>query len=242
MGQNLALRDARVRAHLSQDDLARRIREAGFRNGDTTACTRGMVQRWESGKVRQPQGRYLIALECVLGQPAASLGFADAVAGTDRRRTLAESGLDSAMPLPDPAANYGPLTGIWLSRYEFESSGRGTLSNGHYVMVLQRGAHLMVRSLSASASRLSLEMDANGQVVTGTWTEQTSADGFYHGAVYHGALQMLLAPTGRSLAGQWVGFGRRLEMKTGAWSMELVTESVAPEAVALYDKRIEPPG
>lgn len=241
MSLNLALRDARLRAHLSQDDLARHIREAGFRGGDTNSCTRGMVQRWESGRVRRPQGRYLIALESVLGQPAASLGFADAAAGMDRQRALADAGLDSAMPLPDPAARYGPLTGIWLSRYEFPSTGRGTLANRHYVMLLQRGAHLMVRSLPASASRLSLEMDVNGTVVTGTWTEQTSQDGYYRGAVYHGAIQMLLAPTGRSMAGKWVGFGRQLNVNTGAWSLELVAESVAPEAMRQYDRKLEPP-
>lgn len=226
---------------MSQGDLAREIREAGFRAGDTNACTRTMVQRWEAGTTRRPQARYLLALEHVLGQPAASLGFADAVAGTDRERTLADSGLDSAMPLPDPTAHYGPLTGIWLSRYEFESAGRGVLSNQHYVMVLQRGAHLMARSLPVSASRLSLELDVNGQVVTGTWTEQTSREGYYGGAVYNGAIQMLLAPTEHSMAGKWVGFGRRLEMKTGAWSLELVADSVGPEAVREYDKRIEPP-
>ena len=241
MGTNTALRHARLRAHMSQGDLAREIREAGFRSGDTNACTRTMVQRWEAGKILRPQGRYLIALEHVLGKPAASLGFADAVAGTDRNRTLADAGLDSAMPLPDPTANYGPLTGIWLSRYEFESSGRGILSNRHYVMVLQRGAHLMVRSLPASASRLSLELDVNGQVVTGTWTEHTSREGYYGGAVYNGALQMLLAPTEHSMVGKWVGFGRRLEMKTGNWSMELVAGSVGPEAVRQYDIRLEPP-
>lgn len=241
MGTNLALREARLRAHMSQDDLARNIREAGFRNGDTCACTRGMVQRWESGRVQRPQGRYLIALESVLGQPAASLGFADAVAGMDRQQALADAGMDSVMPLPDPAARYGPLTGIWLSRYEFESSDRGTLSNRHYVLVLQRGAVLTVHSMRASASRLSLRMDVNGTVVTGTWTEQTSQDGYYRGAVYHGAIQMLLAPTGRSMAGKWVGFGRRLEVKTGAWSLELVTESVDEDARRQYDQRLEPP-
>jgi hypothetical protein len=192
--------------------------------------------------VQRPQGRYLLALEHVLGQPAANLGFADGAAGMDRERALADAGLDTVMPLPDPRARYGPLTGIWLSRYEFESSGRGVLSNRHYVLVLQSGAHLMVRSLPASASRLSMELDANGQVITGTWTEQTSQEGYYRGAVYSGALQMLLDPTGRSMEGKWVGFGRRLEMKTGPWSLELVTESVAPEAIQEHDIRLEPPG
>jgi transcriptional regulator with XRE-family HTH domain len=242
MAQNLALRTARIDARLSQEDLARRIREAGYRGGDPNGCTRGMVQRWESGQVRRPQGRYLIALENVLGVPAASLGFADAAAGMDRSRALADAGLDSPMPLPEPGARYGPLSGIWLSEYEFPSSGRGAVfSNRHHVLMLQRGAHLMVRSLPASASRLSLELDVNGQVITGTWTEHTSADGYYRGAVYHGAIQMLADPTGQRMAGKWAGFSRDLEINTGPWTLELITESVTAEAIRQHDKRTEPP-
>jgi transcriptional regulator with XRE-family HTH domain len=237
MAPNIALRQARVRAHLSQDDLARRIREAGFRTGDSNACTRGMVQRWESGRVLRPQGRYLLALENVLGQPAASLGFADDAVGLDRGRALADAGLDTVMPLPEPGANYGPLSGIWLSTYEYPSTGRdGVFTGRHYALVLQRGAHLMVRSLPASASRLSMEMDVNGQVATGTWTEQTAEGGYYRGAVYHGAVQMLTEPTGRRMAGKWVGFGRDLEVNVGSWKLELIEDSLADEVIEKWNR------
>ncbi len=71
-------------------------------------------------RVRRPQGRYLIALEHVFGLPVASLGFdADIRYGMDRGRTISEAGLDAAMPLPEPAESYGPLSGIWLSTYEY---------------------------------------------------------------------------------------------------------------------------
>jgi transcriptional regulator with XRE-family HTH domain len=237
---NLALREARRRAHLSQDDLARLIREAGFRRGDSTACTRAMVQRWESGRVRRPQGRYLIALESVLGAPASSLGFADVAVGMDRERALAEAGLDAELVLPEPGANYGPLTGIWLSEYEYPSTGReGVYTGRHYVLLLQRGAHLLVRSLPRSFSRLSIEMDVNGQVATGTWTEQTAEGGYYRGAVYHGAIQMLGEPTGHRMAGMWVGFGRDLAVNTGPWKLELITESVDPLAMDQFSRAAE---
>jgi transcriptional regulator with XRE-family HTH domain len=235
---NTALREARIRAHMSQSDLARSIREAGFRTGDTNACTREMVQRWESGKVKRPQGRYLIALERVLGQPAENLGFdADLKYGMDRTRTLAEAGLDTTLPLPEPAASYGPLTGIWLSSYEYYSSSRDqTLTSKHHVMLLQRGAQLMVRSLPASGSRLSMDLSVNGQVVTGVWTEQTQADGYYRGAVYHGAIQLLQEPTGHRMSGKWVGFGRELEVNTGAWSLTLVDDRVDADAVERWNR------
>lgn len=230
MAPNIALRQARVRAHLSQDDLAREIREAGFRVGDSTACTRGMVQRWESGRVKRPQGRYLIALENVLGQPAASLGFADDAVGLDRGRALSDAGLDAVMPLPDPGANYGPLSGIWLSEYEYPSSTRNaSFASRHYVQILQRGAQLTIRSLPRSKSALSMVLNVNGQTATGTWTEHTDVAGHYRGAVYYGAVQMLTEPTDRRMAGMWVGFGRHLEVKTGPWKLELVGDSLADE-------------
>lgn len=237
MAVNTALREARRRAHLSQDDLARRIREAGFRNGDSNGCTRGMVQRWESGKIQRPQARYLLALENVLGQPAENLGFADAAVGLDRARAEADAGMSDTMPMPDPEANYGPLTGIWLSRYTYPSSGRGAdFTSSHYVVLFQRGARLAVHSVPASASRLGMDLQVNGQVITGTWTERTSEAGHYRGSVYHGAAQMLLAPTENRMVGKWVGFGRDMDVNVGPWSLERVESSVDAEAIERWNR------
>lgn len=236
---NTALREARRLAHMSQSDLARMIRETGFQLGDPNGCTREMVQKWESGRVRRPQGRYLLALEQVLGQPAANLGFdADIKYGMDRARAISDAGLDAAMPTPEPAESYGPLSGIWLSTYEYRSSGRDAVyTSSHYVMVLQRGGRLMVRSLPASSSALSMDLSANGQVVTGTWTEQTQGDGYYRGAVYHGALQMLEQDEGRRLAGRWVGFGKEGEINDGAWTLALVDDHIGTEAVEQWNRQ-----
>src|ERR1019366_4643495 len=167
---NVALREARNRAHLSQHELARRIREAGFSTGDANGCTVRMVQRWESGETRRPRPHYLLALENVLGQPIENLGFdADLRHGMDRARALADASLDSVLPLPEPAESYGPLTGIWLSTYEYRSSGRdATFTSRHYVMLLQRGARLLVRSLPAAGSQPSLGLGGDGQVSGGT--------------------------------------------------------------------------
>lgn len=234
---NVALREARVRAHMSQVELARRIREAGFSTGDANGCTPRMVQRWESGETRRPHARYLLALENVLGQPAENLGFdADVRHGVDRARALAEARLDSVLPLPEPAETYGPLTGVWLSAYTYRSSGRdATYTSHHYVMLLQRGARLMVRSLPASASQLSMDLGVNGQVITGTWTEQTQAGGYYRGAVYTGAIQFL-QESAELLSGKWVGFGKEDEVNTGPWSLKLVDEHVGAEAVERWNR------
>jgi hypothetical protein len=140
-------------------------------------------------------------------------------------------------------ASSGPLTGIWLSRYEYVSSGRGnqTFSNSHYVVLLHRGARLQVRSLPGTAAgRVMMDLTVNGQVVTGTWTEQTNPEGYYQGSVYHGAIQMLLEPTGHRMSGKWVGFGRDFDLNTGPWSLELVTADTDRAALAEYNRPVVP--
>jgi transcriptional regulator with XRE-family HTH domain len=238
MAANTALREARRNAHLSQGDLARRVRDAGFMLGYRAPCSERLVQRWESGQVTRPQARYLLALEAVLGQPADSLGFdADRHYGMDREALLAEAGIDMAMPLPEPNVTYGRLTGIWLSEYEYPSSSRGRLfRNRHYVLVLQRGARLMVRSVPASSSQVSMDLKADGQVVTGNWVEKTEEGGYYRGAAYSGALQFLVDPTGHRMEGQWVGFGRNMKINNGEWVLTLIDSDVSPESSAKWNR------
>jgi transcriptional regulator with XRE-family HTH domain len=233
---NTALRDARNRAHMSQDDLARTIRETGFRMGAPNGCNKATVQRWERGA--RPQPRYLLVLEQVLGQPAANLGFADAELGVDRDRALTEAGMDAPFAPPASGEYDGEHTGIWLSAYDYHSSSRdATFSSRHYVAVLHRGARLFVHSLPASASRVSMELSVNGQVVTGTWTERTQQDGYYHGAPYYGAIQMLLDPTGHRMAGKWVGFGRDMTVNTDAWTLTLADSSVDEAAYERWNRQ-----
>lgn len=237
---NTALREARDRVHLSQTDLARKIRELGFRIGDPNGCTRVMVQRWESGKVHRPQARYLLALESILGQPAENLGFAVTELGVDRDRALTEARMNVPFILPSPGDYEGERTGIWLSSYDYYSSSRAaTFSSRHHVMVLHRGTRLTVSSLPACASRVSMELSVNGQVVTGSWAEQTSEAGFYGGAPYYGVLQMLIDPTGRRMSGKWVGFGRDWDVNTDAWSLTLVDSSVDAAAYARWNREPE---
>ena len=237
---NAAFREARIRARLSQTELARRIRETGFSTGAANGCSVRMVQRWESGEIRRPRPNYLLALESVLGEPAENLGFdADLRHGMDRALALAEAGLDSILPLPESAVSYGPLSGIWLSEYEYRSSGRNaTFTGRHHVVLLQRGGRLMARSVPASSSALSLELGVNGHVVTGTWAERTMEGGYYRGAVYTGAIQLLQETPGR-LAGKWVGFGKEDQVNTGPWSLTLVDEYVDAGAVERWNREPE---
>jgi hypothetical protein len=197
--------------------------------------------------VNTPRAIYARALESVTGQPLENLGFASAEAryGLNRRQAM---GMAAALAIPLPegkaSAAAGPLTGIWRSTYSYESSGRGqTFTDEHYVVILHRGAKVQVRSLPESApSRLVMDLTANGQVITGTWTEETNPGGYYQGAVYHGAIQMLLEPTGHRMAGKWVGFGRDFDLNTGPWTLELVSSDVGQEAMSRYNRHPEPAG
>ncbi|SDM56528.1 DNA-binding protein [Streptomyces wuyuanensis] len=128
---------------------------------------------------------------------------------------------------------------MWLSRYEHFSSGRDASYTGqHYVVVLQHGNRLTVRSLPGSSdSPLAMDLEVDGHVATGTWTEQTAADGYYRGARYHGAIQLLVEPTGRRMTGKWVGFGKEFDVNSGPWELVFQDASTTKATLEAYNRR-----
>lgn len=58
------------------------------------------------------------------------------------------------------------------------------------------------------------------------------------GEVYHGAIQMLMEPTGRKMFGKWAGFGRDFDVNTGPWSLELITHDTSPEVMEKYNRLV----
>ena len=58
-------------------------------------------------------------------------------------------------------------------------------------------------------------------------------DGYYRGAVYTGALQMLESDEAgpQRFAGKWVGFGKEGDTNVGPWTLTLVDGRLTPEAV-----------
>jgi transcriptional regulator with XRE-family HTH domain len=237
---NTALRAVRLAMRLSQDELAERMREAG-----ATSTSKRTVQRYESGQIANPRPASARALEVVTRLPLQSLGFppeVDAVVVDDGR-----GGHDlevrhaAGSPAPRPVRPQGGYSGIWLSRYEFFSSGRSdTFTGQHFAVLLQHGDRLTVRSLPGSSdSSLTMDLSVDGNVITGTWVEQTASDGYYRGARYHGAVQLLAEPTGRRLAGKWLGFGKGMDVNTGPWELVFQDPSTAKSALATYDRRPE---
>jgi hypothetical protein len=141
------------------------------------------------------------------------------------------------------AAARGPLTGIWRSSYSYVSSSRGdqTFTSSHYVMVIQRGSRMQVRSLPGTAAgRVMMDLTVDGHVVTGTWTEETDPDGYYKASVYSGAIHMLLDPTGHRMKGKWLGFNRDGGVSDGPWVLDLVSADTGKAAMDQYSRPVEP--
>ncbi|MER7583860.1 helix-turn-helix transcriptional regulator [Kitasatospora sp. NPDC097691] len=229
---------------MSQDEFAKRLRTAGMEQGEPNEASKRLVQRWESGEVRAPRPVYVRALEAVTNLPVDRLGFEtpqlpsgvtlDGTGGHDMASS--EPGIP-AQAAPAPTGE--DHTGVWLSRYEFFSSSRdGTFIGLHHVVLTQHGNRITGHSLPGASSNpgspLSFDLTVDRNIVTGTWVEQTAPDGYYQGARYHGAIQLLIDPTGRRMAGKWVGFGKEFDVNTGPWELRLIDKSTADETLGHY--------
>jgi hypothetical protein len=131
------------------------------------------------------------------------------------------------------------LAGIWRSRYMFHSSGRAREFEGeHYVVIHQQGNRLSGQSLPHSTdSHLKLNLTIAGSIATGTWTEQTSPEGYYKGVTYYGTMQLTVNPTGRAMTGRWLGFGQNFKVNTGEWELTWVDSSTTQRAMRKYHLR-----
>lgn len=136
----------------------------------------------------------------------------------------------------DDKATSSNFTGIWLSRYHYTSTGRGEDFVGeHYVVMHQRGDSLTAQSVPAgNGSLLMLDLNVRGTVATGTWAERTSPEGYYRGSVYHGAMQLVIDPMGKSMRGKWVGFDRQFEISSDTWELHWVEEATTAQALRKY--------
>lgn len=234
---------------MSQDGMARAVQEAGARIGEPNDASKRLVQRWETGETRQCRNAYAKALEAMTGLPIEMLGFSvrvtsDAQGGHDVVREPDTTREEETWPKGGAHVVPGAYSGVWLSRYQYFSSSReGTFESLHYVVLLQHDSRLTVRSLPGASmnpdSNLSMELGVEGGVVTGTWREETSREDYYRGAVYHGAIQMLIEPTGHRIVGKWVGFGRNMDVNSGPWELTLQDASTSQATVRNYSR---PPG
>lgn len=112
------------------------------------------------------------------------------------------------------------LVGTWNSRYTYFSTGRGAEFEGvHRLQLRVEHDRLTGRSEPTSTGDVELDLTTDGLLVTGSWTERTATDGYYRGAVYHGILQLVLDPVGRSMSGQWLGPDKNFVINSGTWTL-----------------------
>ncbi|MET9269874.1 hypothetical protein [Kribbella sp. NPDC003557] len=120
----------------------------------------------------------------------------------------------------------GSLTGLWRSSYAYFSTGRGEELHGEHTLRLRHTGGRIVGTSEPGdqESRLALDLSLRGAIATGTWTERTSARGYYRGAVYHGAIQLVVSPHGRAMTGQWLGFGKQFKVNSGDWRLDWLND------------------
>jgi hypothetical protein len=231
---NDALRSVRRSMLMTQEGLAQKLREV---TGTDDINTR-TIQRWEAGTTSAPRALHARALQMVTGLPLERLGFPSAA-----ERVLLEDGrggYDLGVRATDVTTGsrppHGNYSGIWISRYEYFSSGRDAAFEGqHAVMLTQIGTTISVHSIFGSAqSSMSMTLDLDGAVATGTWMEMTEQGGYYQGARYHGSIQLIVGPTGRRMTGKWVGFGKDGDVNTGPWTLTFKEASTSSEMISRY--------
>jgi len=83
-----------------------------------------------------------------------------------------------------------------------------------------------------------MRMQVEAMTATGTWEERTSPAGYYKGAVYRGAIQMLVSPGGNRMSGRWIGFGSDFRINNGDWELTLESRSLSQETRARYEAKL----
>jgi hypothetical protein len=121
--------------------------------------------------------------------------------------------------------------GIWESTYSYPSSGRQKTFDGHhYVRLHQKDNHLVFESIKGvNKSYLIIRLSVDDDIATGSWQEQTEPEGYYKGAIYYGAIQLVVDKDRSHMTGKWVGFGKEMEVNVGPWELAYVGTELPDE-------------
>lgn len=134
------------------------------------------------------------------------------------------NGISETMSKDTPTAATNDFSGIWLSDYTYHSSDKDEdLLSQHYMRIYKRGDDLIIETVPGlNSSYMFVKLSLDGNIATGSWQEGTDPDGDYHGVIYHGATQLIIADDKKKIAGKWVGFGKNMEVKTGPWEFTYI--------------------
>lgn len=117
------------------------------------------------------------------------------------------------------------ISGKWRSKYRYSSGSRDDELVSEHVVVFEVNENQVIGKSVAdvSGSELTLELVVEDNILTGIWTEKTSPTGDYKGALFHGALQLILSEDGNLMTGKWVGYNSsRSVVKVGDWEFTKV--------------------
>lgn len=127
------------------------------------------------------------------------------------------------------------LSGIWRGRYEYPSSESESILVDEYFIVLRdhRGGVSGKSLPRPEGSILTLALELEGAVVTGTWRESTASSQ----RTYHGTCQLMLNSTGDALEGEWTGYSRKNTIQHGPWKLQRVAHGVGRKNRRPYENR-----
>jgi hypothetical protein len=110
--------------------------------------------------------------------------------------------------------------GVWRSLYHYPSRSRqGIFKGEHLVQMHKANRYLIAESLPGSKSYVLIRLTVQENIATGSWHEQTNPRGHYKGAIYHGAIQLVISSDGQRMSGKWVGFGKNMDVNVGSWEL-----------------------
>lgn len=113
------------------------------------------------------------------------------------------------------------FSGVWRSKYEYHSSSRKkTFQDEHIMRARQKGNTLVFESIpDKNASYLFIKLSVDGNIATGSWQEVTDKNGYYGGATYYGAIQMIISEDAKHMSGKWAGFDKSVKVNVGPWEL-----------------------
>ena len=119
------------------------------------------------------------------------------------------------------------FSGIWKSTYRYPSSSRkDTFVGEHFVQFFRAGNELVIQSTpNESGSYLIMRLTLDDRILTGTWHEYTSQEGHYKGAIYYGAIQLVIDESANTIRGKWVGFTKDMHVESDEWTLTRTDEA-----------------
>jgi len=112
------------------------------------------------------------------------------------------------------------FSGLWHNKYTYYNDIETSGTSEHDIKIYKTGNQLVLQSVpnqedSYFVARLTLD----GDLLTGTWQEQTSPTGKYKGQIYYGAAQLIRNEGGKRMHGKMVMINHELEIITGDWEV-----------------------